>query len=146
VQPVDWIPPVWWTPPPPPQTIYQTWDPYYNDPGYTPPWAFLPKTFLPPITLSFGLPPLPNFGCKYTPYTYESQLITTATYTDPITQPPIDALITVYVDPYNGQTSTDWGPMETVYEVYVYTTTALVDVVATTTSCGLSWFQRTAAV
>jgi hypothetical protein len=148
IPPPDWIPPTWWVPPPPPQTIYQTWDPYYyyDDPSYSPPWAYLPAPILPPITLSFGLPPLPNLGCQYYPVTYPSQIITDATYTDTITQPPIDAMITVYVDGYNGETSTDWGPLETVYEVYVYETTAQVDVVSTTTSCGLSWFKRSAAV
>jgi hypothetical protein len=142
-----WNPPVWnppvytnWDP------AYTTWDPAYTSwdsayyPTYTPPWANLPPPYIPPVTVTVDLPALPSYGCNYVPVTYPSNIITTATYTDSITQPPPDAMITIYVDPNNGQTSTDWGPVETVYEVYVYETTATVDMVSTTTQCGTTWY------
>jgi len=90
---------------------------------------------LPPITIN--LPEPPRFGCSAVETTYPTIIETTQTYTDIITQPPADNLITVYVDQDSGDTSTDWGPVETVYEVIVYTTTATVDVIQTTSRCGL---------
>jgi hypothetical protein len=59
-------------------------------------------------------------------------------WTDTVTQPPQDATVTVYMDEESGETSTDWGPVETVYEVLVYTTVATVDVVSATTACGFT--------
>jgi len=77
-----------------------------------------------------------DYGCDYVPVTYPSNIYTTATYTDTITAPPADAVVTVYYDPNVNQMSTDWGPVETIYEVFVYETTAIVDVVSTSTQCG----------
>jgi hypothetical protein len=78
----------------------------------------------------------PRFGCSYVPTTFWSDFQTEVTYTSTITQPPYDALITVYVDPDTQQSSTDWGPeLETVYEVYIYTTTAPVEVISSVTDC-----------
>jgi hypothetical protein len=119
---------------PPPRTIYTTYDPiYYNN--QPPPWIAYPVPRGPAITIN--LPAPPRFGCSVTSVTFESIFEDVSTWTDTITQPPQDAVITVYVDEENGETSTDWGPVETVYEVFVYTTTATVDVVSATTACGI---------
>jgi hypothetical protein len=68
--------------------------------------------------------------------TYYSDVLTLATFTSTITQPPPSAMVTVYLDPDTNQRSTDWGnEWETVFEVYVYTTTAHVDVVSSTAQC-----------
>jgi len=122
--------------------VYTTWDYGYNggywgDPGWIAPWAALPPPVLPPVTIN--LPGPPAIGCDAYQTTYGSVISTVQTYTDTITQPPAGAMVTVYVDPERGDTSTDWGPVETVYEVIVYTTTATVDVVQTTTRCGSNW-------
>jgi len=62
---------------------------------------------------------------------------TELTYTDTITQPPPDAVVTVFYDPDQDQYSTYWGDeIETVYEVIVFTTTTEVEVVSSAYSCG----------
>jgi hypothetical protein len=89
---------------------------------------------LPAITINLPEAPVP--GCSITSVTFTSEFEEVNTWTDTITQPPQDAIITVFVDEETQETSTDWGPVETVYEVFVYTTTATVDVVSATTACG----------
>jgi hypothetical protein len=101
-----------------------------------PPWANAPPIIIPaPVTAPPPQAPVP-VNCVNVPYTYQSQVQQLGTYTDTITQPPLDAKVTIYVDQKDGKTSTDWGPLQTVYEVIVYTTTALVDVVSVTQQCG----------
>jgi len=136
--------PVWWQGDnyapgwvaPQPRTSYIQYSTGYWGNDVQPPWVNVPPLIIPaPVTV-----PLPQWapqvGCVNVPYTFQSPAPQTATYTDTITQPPLDSQITVYVDQANGQTSTDWGPLQTVYEVIVYTTTALVDVVSATQQCG----------
>src|ERR1700760_3549442 len=116
----------------PPRTVVTTYDPnYWNN--YQP-WSSLPAPVLPPVTVAPFDPYVaaPAGGCAIVPITIPSVIQTTASYTQTITQPPPDAVVTVYVDPGSGGTSTDWGPVETVYEVIVYTTTATVPYVSTT--------------
>jgi len=111
----------------PPRTVYNNFPPVVVN------W---PPINLPPIIVDLPGLAVPRFGCSYVPTTFWSEFQTEVSYTSTITQPPLDALITVYVDPDTQQSSTDWGSdFETVYEVYIYTTTAGVDVISSVTSC-----------
>jgi len=63
-----------------------------------------------------------------------------------ITQPPPDAVVTVFYDPDYNQYSTYYGgEIETVYEIIVYTTTVQVDVISEYPYCGGRKHRRTAA-
>jgi hypothetical protein len=141
-----------------PRTIYNTWigdwGPGYESgnwgPGYDyacngcyggynypVPWAEFPPVVLPPVTIDYpSMGALPAANCVLVPMTYYSDVLTMATYTSTITQPPPSAMVTVYLDPDTNSRSTDWGnEWETVFEVYVYTTTAHVDVISSTAQC-----------
>lgn len=120
---------------PAPRTVYQTWDPvYYGD--LPPPWVAFPLPRLPAITISI---PLPRIGCDLIPVTFETEILTIGTWTDTITQPPESQVITVYADAGLREASTDWGPIETIYEVFTYTTTVTVDIVSATTQCSIGF-------
>jgi hypothetical protein len=120
----------------PPRTFVTNYNPAANPSGYALPWETLAPATLAPITAAFETAvAVPSPGCSFMPVTYPSVVETTAQYTQTVTQPPPDAVVTVFVDPGTGKTSTDWGPVETVFEVIVYTTTATVPYVSTTAAC-----------
>jgi len=66
--------------------------------------------------------------------------VTEATYTSTVTDAP-DGVVTLYSGA-DGQVST-YGA-ETIYEVYIYTTTQSVDIVGSGVRCGISWGKRNA--
>jgi hypothetical protein len=113
--------------------VYTTYNPIYynNQPA---PWVALPVPRLAPITINLAKPP--GSRCSVTSVTFTSEFEDVNSWTDTVTQPPQDATVTVYLDELSGDVSTDWGPVETVFEVLVYTTIATVDVVSATTVCG----------
>ena len=82
-------------------------------PDVAPPWQGAPPLIIPaPVTIAppQQAPP-PQYGCYDVPYTFQSPVQQLATYTDTITQPPLDAQITASMwTGTAGRSSTDWGP------------------------------------
>jgi len=113
------------------------WVPYNIYTTYVPilpiPTADIP--YFPLITIQAPPIPAPSAGCSAVPTTQHTATITEATYTSTVTDAPGGA-VTLYSGS-DGQIST-YGA-NTIYEVYIYTTTQSVDVVGQGTQCGVSW-------
>lgn len=131
-------------------TVYGPgWDwnrPDYYEPSYV--TSYIPAPYWndaplwPVITIEGPTLEIPRPGCSQVPTTISSVITTEVTYTSTITEAPEDGPITVYIDEHGDPYT--YGA-NTVYEIYVYTTTQEVEEIGLGFDCGLFKDKRSVA-